>query len=85
MGQWLRAERKAPVLRGTVSHIHADLAICALPPLIRYSDDCFDRLGKSSIRASSPGTYAALARNELHIRRAPTRLRCGKCSSFDEK
>jgi len=61
MGQWLRAERKAPVLRGTVSHIHADLAICALPPLIRYSDDSFDRLGKSSIRASSPGIYAAFA------------------------
>ena len=29
--------------------------------------------------------YAALARNELHIRRAPTGLRRGQCFSFDEK
>jgi len=33
MGQWLRAERRAPALRGTAFHIHAALELCAPPSL----------------------------------------------------
>ena len=36
VGQWLRAE-----LRGAVSHIHAELELCAPPPLIHYFDNWF--------------------------------------------
>src|SRR5438132_961180 len=36
MGQRLRAERRAPALRGTISRIHAELELCAPPSLTHY-------------------------------------------------
>src|SRR5437667_9199379 len=72
MGQWLRAERRAPALRGTVSHIHAELELCAPPSLTDY------RL--KEIHACQPANACYLLRPfmkaDIHPKYVDAEIRC---------